>query len=95
MVYCLWWDYGHYIEVLVTGCLMLILSNKELEVADLVLTKKMNLGAASFFTSPSEEEASAVLKAIDRKTRQSWSTLHYVRCDYGYRYIYGNAGVDT
>ena len=65
MVYCLGGTMVTISKPWATGCLMPTLSNKELGAVDIVLTNSNAPGAASFFTAPSEEDASAVLKAID------------------------------
>lgn len=60
-----WWDYGHYIEVM--GHRMPNANPFQQGIGGRRnnINEKNEPGAASFFTAPSEEEASAVLKAID------------------------------
>ena len=60
-----WWDYGHYIEVM--GHRMPNANPFQQGIGGRrhSINEKNEPGSATFFTAPSEEEASAVLKAID------------------------------
>ncbi|MFY9577551.1 MAG: oligosaccharyl transferase, archaeosortase A system-associated, partial [Methanosarcina flavescens] len=60
-----WWDYGHYIEFF--GHRMPNANPFQAGVGGrrVSIDEENQPGAASFFTAPSEEEASAVLEAID------------------------------
>ena len=60
-----WWDYGHYIEAL--GHRMPNANPFQQGIGGRrhSINESNAPGAASFFTAPSEEDASAVLKAID------------------------------
>ncbi|MDW5550899.1 oligosaccharyl transferase, archaeosortase A system-associated [Methanosarcina sp.] len=60
-----WWDYGHYIETI--GHRMPNANPFQAGVGGrrVSINETNQPGAATFFTAPSEKEASAVLKAID------------------------------
>jgi len=60
-----WWDYGHYIEVMGHRMPNANPFQQGIGGRRKSINEKNEPGAASFFTAPSEEEASAVLKAID------------------------------
>ncbi|OED04527.1 oligosaccharyl transferase, partial [Methanosarcina sp. A14] len=60
-----WWDYGHYIETI--GHRMPNANPFQAGIGGrrVSINETNQPGAATFFTAPSEEEATAVLKAID------------------------------
>ena len=60
-----WWDYGHYIEVMGHRMPNANPFQQGIGGRRRSINEKNEPGAASFFTAPSEEEASVVLKAID------------------------------
>ena len=60
-----WWDYGHYIEAMGHRMPNANPFQQGIGGRRKSINEKNEPGAATFFTAPSEEEASAVLKAID------------------------------
>jgi oligosaccharyl transferase (archaeosortase A-associated) len=79
-----WWDYGHYIEFF--GHRMPNANPFQAGVGGrrVSIDEENQPGAASFFTAPSEEEANAVLEAIDPRPDKA-----------GARYIMSDARMAT
>jgi dolichyl-diphosphooligosaccharide--protein glycosyltransferase len=79
-----WWDYGHYIETI--GHRMPNANPFQAGIGGrrVSINETNQPGAATFFTAPSEEEASAVLEAIDPRPDKA-----------GARYIMSDARMAT
>ena len=74
-----WWDYGHYIETI--GHRMPNANPFQAGIGGrrVSINETNQPGAATFFTAPSEEEASAVLEAIDPRSDKAGS--RYIMSD--------------
>ncbi|AKB50005.1 Oligosaccharyl transferase [Methanosarcina barkeri str. Wiesmoor] len=74
-----WWDYGHYIETI--GHRMPNANPFQAGIGGrrVSINETNQPGAATFFTAPSEEEASAILEAIDPRSDKSGS--RYIMSD--------------